>query len=333
MNTRLLIDAIVRQTTVLVAQLSTAAGIRAPLAHVADEIFLSLSQEIEAQGIGRKVAADMFGLALRAYQKKVQRISESATFRERTLWEAVHDCIVERRSITRRELLDRFARDGEREVIGVLTDLVGSGLVHVSGRGAAAVYGPTTDAERQALVEADDFDSMAAVAWAMVRGAPGSTTQTLANALRIDVEAARTLVDRLLQEGRLTKNGDSDDAPLAAAPLIIPVGAEMGWEAAVFDHFRTVASAIAVKVRAGTTRSSADDIGGGATLSFLVGPNHPERERVRGLLARVRADVNALWRDVEAHNELCPVEEKDEERVWFYVGQYVESQETEESET
>ena len=50
MNLKLLIDGIVRQTTVLIAQLSTASGVRAPLAHVADQVFLSLAREIEAQG-------------------------------------------------------------------------------------------------------------------------------------------------------------------------------------------------------------------------------------------------------------------------------------------
>src|SRR6185295_12777523 len=93
MNGKLLIDALVRQTMVLVAQLSTAAGIRAPLAHVADEVFVSLAREIEAHGVGRKVVADMFGLALRTYQKKVQRPTESVTERERTLWEAVLDFV------------------------------------------------------------------------------------------------------------------------------------------------------------------------------------------------------------------------------------------------
>ncbi len=81
MQTRLLVDAIVRQTTVLIGQLCTAAGFRAPLAQVADQVFLGLARELEAQGVGRKVAADMFGLALRSYQKKIQRLSESATFR------------------------------------------------------------------------------------------------------------------------------------------------------------------------------------------------------------------------------------------------------------
>jgi len=74
MTPRFLIDALVQQTTVLIAQLSTAAGFRSPLSHVADQVFLSLAQEIERQGVSRKVVADMFGLALRTYQRKVQRL-------------------------------------------------------------------------------------------------------------------------------------------------------------------------------------------------------------------------------------------------------------------
>ena len=79
MDLKLLIDGIVRQTTVLIAQLSTSAGVRAPLAHVADQVFLELAREIEALGVGRRVAADMFGMALRSYQKKMQRLTESAS--------------------------------------------------------------------------------------------------------------------------------------------------------------------------------------------------------------------------------------------------------------
>jgi len=89
MNLKLLIDGIVRQTTVLIAQVSTSSGVRAPLSHVADQVFFELAREIEAQGVRRRVAADMFGMALRAYQKKMQRLTESASVRDRTLWEAV----------------------------------------------------------------------------------------------------------------------------------------------------------------------------------------------------------------------------------------------------
>src|SRR5688500_16094877 len=89
MEARPLIDGIVRQTTVLIAQLSTTAGIRAPLSRVADQVFLNLARELEGQGVGRKVAADMFGLALRSYQLKISRLAGSASESEHTLWEAV----------------------------------------------------------------------------------------------------------------------------------------------------------------------------------------------------------------------------------------------------
>lgn len=64
MESRGLIDAIMRQTTLLIAQLATSTGIRAPLANLADQVFLELSREIEQQGVTRKVAADMLLFAL-----------------------------------------------------------------------------------------------------------------------------------------------------------------------------------------------------------------------------------------------------------------------------
>ena len=64
------------------------------------------------------------------------------------------------------ELLGRFARDGEREVVGVLTDLVGSGLVHVTGRGRAPSTGRPRTPRGVRSSRAGDEDSTAAVAWA-----------------------------------------------------------------------------------------------------------------------------------------------------------------------
>ena len=50
MNTQLLIDFIVRQTTVLIAQLATSGGLRAPLAHIANQVFAELARKLEEQG-------------------------------------------------------------------------------------------------------------------------------------------------------------------------------------------------------------------------------------------------------------------------------------------
>ena len=101
MDPRILIDAIVRQTMVFIAQLSTIDGMRSPLSHVADEVFVGLVRELESQGLGKKVIADMFGLALRSYRQKVQRLSESVTTRGVTLWGAVHAFLAERESAGR----------------------------------------------------------------------------------------------------------------------------------------------------------------------------------------------------------------------------------------
>jgi hypothetical protein len=65
---------------VLIAQLATSGGARAPLAHVAGQVFLELVRELEAQGVSRKIGADMFGLGLRSYQRKINRLAESSTF-------------------------------------------------------------------------------------------------------------------------------------------------------------------------------------------------------------------------------------------------------------
>jgi predicted acetyltransferase len=85
MNVNLLIDAIVRQTTILIAHLATSGGTRSPLAHMANQIFVDLVRELKEQGVGNKVIADMFGLSLRTYHNRVRRMSESSTERGRTL--------------------------------------------------------------------------------------------------------------------------------------------------------------------------------------------------------------------------------------------------------
>src|SRR6187399_3337619 len=111
MDVGMLIDAIVRQTTVLIAQLATAGGNRAQLAHTANKVFVDLVAALREQGLGSKVISDMFGMALRTYHQRVQRLGESRTERGRTLWEAVFDYVSEHGPITRTDVLVRFSRD------------------------------------------------------------------------------------------------------------------------------------------------------------------------------------------------------------------------------
>ncbi len=323
MNTKLLIDALMHQTTVLIAQLSTAAGIRAPLAHLADQVFLELSREIEAQGVGRKVVADMFGLAIRTYQKKVQRVTESVSARDRTLWQAVLEHLTAKGSASRRELLRAFDRDDPIVVGSVLNDLVSSGLVYRTGAGETAIFGLTREHDLAQTLREQRREGLGPILWVVVYRSEGLTKAELLQRLAVDAEALEETLAALCAQGQLRTSGEGENETYHADTFLVPVGSEQGWEAAVLDHFQAVARAIAHKVRYGVPQSATDDVVGGATLTFDVHPGHPHREAVLGLLRRVRRDVNELWDLVQTHNEAHPCPDEAKEEVSFYFGQSV----------
>jgi hypothetical protein len=320
MNVKLLIDGIVRQTTVLIAQLSTAAGSRSPLSRVTDEVFLSLAREIEAQGVRRQVVADMFGMALRSYQKKMQRLTESATQRDRTLWEAVLDFVASEQP-TRARVLERFSRDGEKEVIAVLSDLVGSGLVFTTGSGRGAIYGATQDDLRQAVLRDHDQESLENWLWLKAFRLEVTTVAEAHAALpSVEPQLVDAALAELVASGRLVVDGDR----FSSSNLVIPIGTEQGWETAVLDHFRTVAVAIAKKVAGGSTLSNEGDVIGGSTFTYTVSPGHPFEHQVRSLLSRTRREALALWNEVAEFNAQNPPDPNTASRISFYAGQLVE---------
>ncbi|HSC87019.1 MAG TPA: hypothetical protein VLC09_07095 [Polyangiaceae bacterium] len=313
MNPQLLIDAIVRQTTVLLAQLSTAAGLRTPLAHVADQIFLELAREIESQGVSRKVAADMFGMALRTYQSKVQRLLGSSTERDRTLWEGALAYVAEAGPVDRRAILERFSRDDPLSVGAVLSDLVQSGLLERQRAGAETRFALRTTPTEEGVAD----EAAAALVWvAVYRGA--SDALELERQLGWSGERLTKALATLRAQGRLHTG---EDGRLTTSGVILPVGAEQGWEAAVFDHYQAMVTAITRKLNHGEARSREGDVVGGGTLTFELDAEHPLRDEARGLLEKVRADVNELWQRVREVNRTRPLDADSRESVSFYFGQ------------
>ncbi len=305
---------IVQQTTVLLAQISTASGVRAPLAHVADQVFYELARELENQGVRRNVVADMFGLALRSYQLKMQRLADTAGM-QRSLWQDVHSAL-EQSSVSKRELFERFSTEDTRSISAVLNDLVDSGLAYKSGRGADAVFGLTSESERQRVAEAGSVASLANLLWLSLATRGGQSREDLQERFASDDGVFDRALERLRGDGRVEER----DGALSALHFEIPVGAAEGWEAAICDHFRAVATAIAKKLD--TRSSSAADTTGGTTLSFTVYDSHPKRDEVFGLLERVRGEVSQLWREVSEFNRAnAPPPSAD--RVTFYFGQSV----------
>jgi hypothetical protein len=319
MDLKLLIDGIVRQTTVLIAQISTSSGVRSPLSHVVDQVFFELASEIEAQGVKRRVAADMFGLALRAYQKKMRRLTESRSARDRTLWEAVLSFIGEA-EVTRARIEERFQHDGAREVGAVLHDLVRGGLVYATGAGEHAVYGMTSDEVRNRVTQSGRLEGLMNVVWLKVFRGEASSVDELCAQLPVDAEQTQLAVRELLKIGRLQQGA----AGLSSANVVLPLGAAHGWEAAILDHFRAVAVAIGTKLRTGFDGAQASDRIGGSTFTFTLDAGNPDADEVYGLLRELRARVQPLWDRVSAHNLAQPPDENSATRVTFYLGQTLE---------
>lgn len=319
MNTKVLVDAVVRQTTVLIANLSTAAGVRAPLAHVADQVFLDLSRAIENQGIGRKVVADMFGLALRSYQKRVNRLAASEGEVQNLLWDAVLAYVTEHAPIARAKVLIRFHYDGEAQVAAVLNDLVESGMLTRTGRGMTCVYGVANPDELEAMVAAERSDTLAWVLWVIIYRAQGLTLDELNSMVPYTESEVAAAVGVLLEDGRAR----DEDGALYGETLSVPVGSAAGWEAAVFDHFQAVCTAIGQKIRGGISGSNVGDKVGGATLHFDLTDGHPYHERVTDLLRDIRAQVNELWNEVHAYNQENDISEDAKRSLVFYFGQYM----------
>jgi hypothetical protein len=314
MHLKLLLDGVVQQATVLLARLSTASGTRSPLGHLADQVFRDLTRELEAQGVRKVVVADMFGLALRSYQRKTQRLMESASAQSRTLWEAVYDFVREG-EVTRARIEERFRHDGEREVGAVLLDLVRSGLVYLTGAGPSAVYGTTSDRVRNATQGGQELEALAHYVWLKVFHRELTTVAELETSLNLSQAQAAAVLDELEREGRVKQL----DSHLEAVNVLIPVGCSEGVEAALLDHFRAATAVIAERALRGADPSQRS---GGSTFSFKLDPTHPEFENVVNLLQRFRTETQSLWDRVMQINEETPPS-AEALKVTFYVGQTI----------
>ena len=322
MNVTALIDAIVRQNTVLLAQLATTAGLRAPLAHLANQVFLDLVKELKSQGLGNKVIADMFGLALRTYHDRLRRLAESQTDGGQSLWEALNQYIQGRGTVLRADVLKRFHYDDEATVRGVLKDLVASGLVFQSGRGDGTTYRAASDEDVALATKSSQGEGLANLVWVAVNRFGPTTHAELEHVLALDAEPLQTALDSLLADGRVSALEQDGQRRYRCQNCVIPLGAASGWEAAVFDHYQAMVTALCTKLRRGGAPSSGRDWVGGSTYGFDVWLGHPHRDEVLGTLGRLRETLSELRAKVETYNADHPPPEA-AERVISYLGQTV----------
>lgn len=301
MDPRPLMDQLLAEVAGLLATLATLGGHRVLVADLPDRLFHHLALALEARGLSKKLVADMSGLVLRSYQKRMQRLERSRSDAGVTLWEATLGYLVERRIATRVELERRFSRDDTQTLGSVLHDLVEGGLVFRAGAGASAVYRVADDAElalapvpgeheglvwlhvyRQSRVRPVTFEELA-------RGLPTLTRDELEGALEV-----------LLGEGRVScVPGESG---YRCRSLVVGPTEAGGAGAAIADHvhavFTTLGNALVW---------AADDPRrahcGGSTYSLEVAAGDPHEAEVVGLLARLRAELTALREKADGEPE------------------------------
>lgn len=329
MQTPLLIDSIVRQTTVLIAQLATSGGVRAPLAHVASQVFVELARELEAQGVSRKVSADMFGIALRTYQRKTQRLRESATMRGRSLWEAVLEFLQSEEVVTRARVLARFRHDDQVLVRGVLRDLTDGGFVFASGSGDGTAFRAARVEELAQMRDADDASAFDALLWSIVYRQGPIDRAALLGLGSMPPEALDPSLARLTAQARIEATEVEGRTFYQSRELFIPLDAVAGWEGAVFDHFQALVRTIIAKL--GLSHNSKDhEVVGGSTYSFAIWRGHPLEHEVLGTLKRFREEQSALRARVDAYNAQHG-KPKEQLSVTTYAGQTVVDDESEAS--
>jgi hypothetical protein len=322
MGSTYLIDAIVRQTTVLIATLATASGHRAPLAGLANQVFADLVKELKEQGLGNKVIADMFGLALRTYHNKVARLSESRSERGRSLWEAVLGYVQERGVTSRTHVLERFARDDDAVVRGVLKDLVGSGMLFQTGNGDHTSYRAAGAGELAA--EHDQDAALANLLLVAIHRHGPIDRAGLLEIVPVDEPALERALAALEQNGNVEHEGSGAQARFTCDGFVIAFHDPAGWEAAVYDHYQAMVTALCAKLERGLAHAQPDEAIGGSTYSFDLWDGHPLAHEARGLLPSLRKQAQSLRARVEAYNERHPTPPHATPfRVVAYVGQTV----------
>ncbi len=300
MNGRILIDGIMQQTVVLIAQLATAGGLRAPLAHMAGQVFVGLARELERQGVGKKVSADMFGMALRTYQRRTQRLVQSQTDQGRSLWGTVLEFVAGESPVSRERIHQRFRYDDEAAVRGVLRDLTESGLVYVTGSGRSLTYRRAEPEDStEAKAQADELSTEALI-WSIVFREQPITMAQLAEACHVEASLLGRVVDSLIDGQQIIRDTSQDPPALSATELVIGLGDAAGWEAAVLDHFATLARTIAAKLQQDQRARTADTVGG-STYHFDLWRGHPYEDEVLGELRRFREKMSALRQRIDQY--------------------------------
>jgi hypothetical protein len=233
----------------------------------------------------------------------------------------VFEFVQDRGTVARNEVLRRFSQDDSASVRGILADLVDLGLVYRSGRGDHTEYRARSDDD--AVSDDQSLERTANLVWVAIHRYGPVSVSDVAKLIPADEQLIDGAIDKLVREGRVTRQ-PTGEPTYASEFCLLGLDEPLGWEAAVFDHFQAVVTAITTKLRAGHTRASHSDLVGGSTYRFDVWEEHPHYDEVAGFLRETRKRAVALRSKVDAFNLTQPAPPDERSRKFIgYVGQTV----------
>jgi hypothetical protein len=295
MDLRVVIGAVLDQSATLVAHLATRGGQRAILSNVSSRMFLGMTRALQESGISRRVQADMFGMDLRAFRRKLRRVEASATDGHVSLWRAMLLEFRQREASQRApmsldDLTRRFHRDGEDAVRAVLADMVESGIVARKGTRSDARYLFTSMNETPTEKQRESF-----AAALIFRQGPLGRDELGARLDFVD-DALDALIDTLVSEGRIQQNADG---AYEAPNFVVELGQEQLWASALVDHFTAVTKTIITRLQKQGTSTWPQ---GGSTYKIDLWEGHPYESECLDFLEEFRTRYSALRQKTEAWN-------------------------------
>jgi hypothetical protein len=224
--------------------------------------------------------------------------------------------------VTRSQVLQRFHRDEEGLIRSILRDLVDNGLAFRTGSDRDAAYRLANQEELIKVGQLYENKEPDELVWALVFHEGPIDQKRLASLAQLSGEQLETVLNRLVTNGRIQVEPCGDEPSYRSKSLVVPRDAETGWEASIYDHFHAVVQTICCKLHRDPEIDKYNDLVGGSTYTFDVGPNHPLEAEVLHTLNQFRDHCSELRQRVLAHNQAHGSGEP-HESVIVYAGQCV----------
>ena len=127
-----LVHAIAYEAGSITAHLSMVQDARRPIGWLHDIFFLGMIDELEAQQVPKKVAADAFGMSLRTYQRRIAqaRASQAVGY---SLWSTLSSKL--KTKATKQTILSWFDASYEAQISSILRDMIAHRWVQQDDQG------------------------------------------------------------------------------------------------------------------------------------------------------------------------------------------------------